>query len=130
METSAHRVCFAPRHDFVVVETIDFFDDEDSELPLPMTQRDVILLNRSGAFEEEDAEAKKDGGDDMEASDLLLSQELLRRGGCCAASSDNSWIECLSGQKWGMSPCRWMTRRKQCWPRRTLLRLHPLNRPQ
>ena len=43
------------RHDFVVVETIDFYADEDAELPPPMTQRDVMLLNRAGPMDEEDA---------------------------------------------------------------------------
>ena len=60
----------------MVVETIDFFDDEDAELPPPMTQRDVVLLNRAGAFEEEEAaktaagEAGK-GQEDMEVSHAL-----------------------------------------------------------
>ncbi len=54
------------RHDFVVVETIDFYADEDAELPPPMTQRDVIILNKAGLeddepAEEEDANAAKDG---------------------------------------------------------------------
>ncbi len=35
------------RHDFVVVETIDFYDDEDAELGPPVTQRDVLLLERT-----------------------------------------------------------------------------------
>jgi hypothetical protein len=42
------------RHDFVVVETIDFYADEDAELPPPMSQRDVILLNRAGGPADED----------------------------------------------------------------------------
>jgi splicing factor 3A subunit 1 len=29
------------RHDFVVVETIDFYEDEEAELPPPMSLRDV-----------------------------------------------------------------------------------------
>ena len=50
----------------MVVETIDFYADEDSELPPPMTQKDVILLNRAGledeeAAPEEDTEAGKEG---------------------------------------------------------------------
>ena len=54
------------RHDFVVVETIDFYADEDAELPPPMTQRDVIILNKAGLedeepAEEEDANTAKDG---------------------------------------------------------------------
>lgn len=47
------RVC---RHDFVVVETIEFEDDEDDELPMLLTQRDVVLMNKAGPLEEEDQE--------------------------------------------------------------------------
>lgn len=43
------------------METIDFFEDEDGELPAPMTQKDVILLNRAGAFQDEDALPQADG---------------------------------------------------------------------
>lgn len=35
-------------HDFVVVETIEFFDDEDEELPPPLTLKDVIAMNKVG----------------------------------------------------------------------------------
>lgn len=48
------------RHDFVVVETIDFYQDEDAELPPPMTQRDVVILNKAGLEDEEPA-AEEDG---------------------------------------------------------------------
>ena len=44
------------RHDFVVVETIDFYADEDAELPPPMSQRDVILLNKAQQLEDEEEE--------------------------------------------------------------------------
>ncbi|BDA49786.1 Splicing factor 3A subunit 1 [Coccomyxa sp. Obi] len=44
-------------HDFVVVETIDFYADEDAELPPPMSQRDVILLNKAQQLEDEQEEA-------------------------------------------------------------------------
>ena len=61
-----HRDLRHCRHDFVVVETIDFYADEDAELPPPMTQRDVILLNKAGLEDEEaapegDTEAGKEG---------------------------------------------------------------------
>ena len=50
----------------MVVETIDFYADEDAELPPPMTQRDVIILNKAGLedeeVEEEAADAAKDNG--------------------------------------------------------------------
>lgn len=61
-------VFFICRHDFAVVETIDFFEDEAHELPPPMTQKDVILLNRAGAFRDDEAaaEAEKEDDDAME----------------------------------------------------------------
>lgn len=34
------------RHEFVVVETIEFFDDEDADLPPPLTLKDVITMNK------------------------------------------------------------------------------------
>ncbi|DBA99991.1 hypothetical protein WJX77_008545 [Trebouxia sp. C0004] len=43
-------------HDFVVVETIEFDEDEDDELPMLLTQRDVVLMNKAGPLEEDDAE--------------------------------------------------------------------------
>lgn len=65
------------RHDFTIVETIDFFDDEDDELPGPMTQKDIVLLNRANAFRDEAGEdedeqpAQANGVDDVEVSFLL-----------------------------------------------------------
>ena len=44
------------RHDFVVVETIEFDEDEDDELPMLLTQRDVVLMNKAGPLEEDVAE--------------------------------------------------------------------------
>ena len=46
------------------METIDFFEDEDQELPPPMTQKDVILLNRADAFKDEEAAAQAEKEDD------------------------------------------------------------------
>jgi hypothetical protein len=43
-------------HDFVVVETITFDDDEDAALPPPMSMRDVINLNRVNDYVEEGAQ--------------------------------------------------------------------------
>jgi len=37
----------------VVVETIDFYADEDAELPPPMSQRDVVALNNAAALDDE-----------------------------------------------------------------------------
>lgn len=38
--------CILCRHDFVVVEVIEFYDDEDEELPPPLTLKDVITMNK------------------------------------------------------------------------------------
>ena len=51
------------RHDFTVVETIDFFADEEDELPAPMTKADVLVLNKADGFpEDEAAEAAEEAG--------------------------------------------------------------------
>lgn len=39
-----------------MVETIEFDEDEDDELPMLLTQRDVVLMNKAGPLEEEDQE--------------------------------------------------------------------------
>ena len=49
-------------HDFVVVETIDFADDEDQELPPPMTIEEVIRRSKVTAMEEEDIGAGAGAG--------------------------------------------------------------------
>ena len=75
-ESTISIYCFC-RHDFAVVETIDFFEDEDQELPPPMTQKDVILLNRAGAFKDEEAavQAEKDDDDAMEVRLFFQNSE-------------------------------------------------------
>ena len=39
-----------------MVETIEFDEDEDDELPMLLTQRDVVLMNKAGPLEEDVAE--------------------------------------------------------------------------
>jgi hypothetical protein len=58
-------------HEFVVVETIDFFDDEDEELPPPLTLKEVLLLNKQQGEElakaaDEGFAATQDGGELMQ----------------------------------------------------------------
>lgn len=43
-------------HDFVVVETIDFFEDEDAELGPPITLKEIIAMNKSRPYEAEQEE--------------------------------------------------------------------------
>ena len=46
------------RHDFVVVETIDFFREEENELPLPMALKEVVALNKAAPYEAEEEETE------------------------------------------------------------------------
>ncbi|KAK1576826.1 hypothetical protein Q3G72_016793 [Acer saccharum] len=41
-------------HDFVVVETVDFADDEDEDLPPPMTLEEVIRRSKISTMEEDE----------------------------------------------------------------------------
>ncbi len=46
------------RHDFVVVETIDFFREEENELPPPMALKEVVALNKAAPYEADEDEAE------------------------------------------------------------------------
>ncbi|KAL3138387.1 hypothetical protein ABBQ32_006189 [Trebouxia sp. C0010 RCD-2024] len=62
-------------HDFVVVETIEFDEDEDDELPMLLTQRDVVLMNKAGPLEEEDQEPSAAQMANGDARDMEMSEE-------------------------------------------------------
>ncbi|KAK9868629.1 hypothetical protein WJX84_000926 [Apatococcus fuscideae] len=80
-------------HDFVVVETIDFYDDEDAQLPEPMTQRDVILLNKAAQEQEvaqaDAAEAQQDGKDKEDNMEVEMDEEERAMVAEGAASREN-----------------------------------------
>ena len=38
------------RHEFVIVETIEFFDDEDDELPPPLALKDIVAMNKAREY--------------------------------------------------------------------------------
>jgi splicing factor 3A subunit 1 len=38
-------------HDFVIVETIDFYEDEDEELPPPMSIKELVAFNKQQALQ-------------------------------------------------------------------------------
>ncbi|KAH9298995.1 hypothetical protein KI387_030677, partial [Taxus chinensis] len=67
-------------HDFVVVESIEFADDEDEELPQPMTLEEVI--RRSKAFtvdeEEEVADSGREVEMEMDEEEMHLVEESLK----------------------------------------------------
>jgi hypothetical protein len=64
--------CSGCRHDFTVVETIDFYEDEEGELPNPLTLSDVKTLNKAEPFGEEDASAQDAAtGDNPKAPEVV-----------------------------------------------------------
>ncbi|KAJ1409228.1 Ubiquitin-like domain superfamily [Sesbania bispinosa] len=65
-------------HDFVVVETIDFADDEDEELPPPMTIEEVIRRSKVSAMEEDIVEPGKEVEMEMDEEEAQLVEEGMR----------------------------------------------------
>ncbi|KAK8657501.1 hypothetical protein V6N13_035733 [Hibiscus sabdariffa] len=73
-------------HDFVVVETIDFADDEDEDLPPPMTIEEVIRRSKVSTMEEDEiVEPGKEVEMEMDEEEVQLVEEGMR-----AASIDES----------------------------------------
>ncbi|KAH6776204.1 SWAP domain-containing protein / ubiquitin family protein [Perilla frutescens var. hirtella] len=66
-------------HDFVVVESIDFADDEDEDLPPPMTLDEVIRRSKMSAMEQEDfVEPSKEVEMEMDEEEVQLVEEGMR----------------------------------------------------
>ncbi|XP_022725443.1 probable splicing factor 3A subunit 1 [Durio zibethinus] len=66
-------------HDFVVVETIDFADDEDEDLPPPMTVEEVIRRSKISAMEEDEiVEPGKEVEMEMDEEEVQLVEEGMR----------------------------------------------------
>lgn len=68
-------------HDFVVVETIEFAEEEDDELPQPMTLEEVIARSKITAADEEEVEATEAGREmemDMDEEELQLVEEGMK----------------------------------------------------
>lgn len=67
-------------HDFVVVETIEFADDEEEELPPPMTLEEVIRRSKTSAMEVElpEVEPGKEADMDMDEEEVQLVQEGIK----------------------------------------------------
>ncbi|XP_012478864.1 probable splicing factor 3A subunit 1 [Gossypium raimondii] len=66
-------------HDFVVVETIDFADDEDEDLPPPMTIEEVIRRSKITAMEEDEiTEPGKEVEMEMDEEEVQLVEEGMR----------------------------------------------------
>jgi splicing factor 3A subunit 1 len=65
-------------HDFVVVESIDFADDEDEELPPPMTLEEVIRRSKMTPMEEDTVEPGKEVEMEMDEEEAQLVEEGMR----------------------------------------------------
>lgn len=68
-------------HDFVVVETIDFADDEDEDLPAPMTLEEVVRRSKLSAameVEEDVVEPGKEVEMEMDEEEVQLVEEGMR----------------------------------------------------
>ncbi|KAE8661478.1 putative splicing factor 3A subunit 1 [Hibiscus syriacus] len=66
-------------HDFVVVETIDFADDEDEDLPPPMTIEEVIRRSKVSTMEEDEiVEPGKEVEMEMDEEEVQLVEEGMR----------------------------------------------------
>ncbi|PIA51383.1 hypothetical protein AQUCO_01100304v1 [Aquilegia coerulea] len=67
--------------DFVVVEQIEFADDEDEELPSPMTLEEVIRRGKASAMEEDLLEVIETGNEadmEMDEEEVQLVQEGMK----------------------------------------------------
>lgn len=66
-------------HDFVVVESIDFADDEDEDLPPPMTIEEVIRRSKMSNVEEEEmVEPGREVEMEMDEEEVQLVEEGMR----------------------------------------------------
>lgn len=66
-------------HDFVVVETIDFADDEDEDLPPPMTLEEVIRRSKVTDIEVDIIEHGKEVEMEMDEEEMQLVEEGMRQ---------------------------------------------------
>lgn len=65
-------------HDFVVVEMIDFADDEDEDLPPPMTLEEVIRRSKVSVMDEDIVEPGKVVEMEMDEEEVRLVEEGMR----------------------------------------------------
>ncbi|KAF6160806.1 hypothetical protein GIB67_036007 [Kingdonia uniflora] len=68
-------------HDFVVVEMIEFVDDEDEDLPAPMTLDEVIRRSKISAMEEDEKavlEPTKEADMEMDDEEVALVEEGMK----------------------------------------------------
>ena len=90
LEREREAMAMIDWHDFVVVETIDFFDEEDEELPMPLTLRDVVTqLRDADAETEADGAAAGTAEEDDAAADVEMDEDekdMIREGVAAGAA--------------------------------------------
>lgn len=71
-EAEAERIAYAQIdwQDFVIVETINFDDDDDNELPAPKVSDESASRNVGDEENENEIEKEKKGGDDTDGSEV------------------------------------------------------------
>ncbi|VFQ75118.1 unnamed protein product [Cuscuta campestris] len=84
-------------HDFVVVETIDFADDEDQDLPPPMTLEEVIRRSKMSSMEEEEfVEPGKEVEMEMDEEEVQLVEEGMRAATLEEIAVQNSEVKAVT----------------------------------
>ncbi|KAJ7955190.1 Splicing factor 3A subunit [Quillaja saponaria] len=78
IEQERQQMAMIDWHDFAVVETIDFADDEDEDLPPPMTLEEVIRRSKMSAMEEDIVEPGKEVEMEMDEEEAQLVEEGMR----------------------------------------------------
>ncbi|URE29904.1 splicing factor 3A subunit [Musa troglodytarum] len=77
-------------HDFVVVETIEFVDDEDDELPVPMTLDEVIRRSKISALDEVEPMQTTEPGKEMEMEMDEEEMQFVEEGMKAARLNENA----------------------------------------
>ncbi|XP_020588058.1 probable splicing factor 3A subunit 1 [Phalaenopsis equestris] len=85
-------------HDFVVVETIEFADDEDEELPVPLTLEEVIRRSKISGLDEEAPMAGVEPAKDMEMEMDEEEMQLVEEGMKAARIDNNGLIDEKKGE--------------------------------
>ncbi|KAJ7980335.1 Splicing factor 3A subunit [Quillaja saponaria] len=78
IEQERQQMAMIDWHDFAVVETIDFADDEDEDLPPPMTLEEVIRRSKMTDMEEDIVEPGKEVEMEMDDEEAQLVEEGMR----------------------------------------------------
>nr|XP_029118322.1 probable splicing factor 3A subunit 1 [Elaeis guineensis] len=76
IEQERQQMAMIDWHDFVVVETIEFADDEDDELPMPMTLEEVIRRSKMSVLGEEAAMETVEPGKEVEMEMEMDEEEV------------------------------------------------------